>query len=258
MQRTLWIAASGMTTQQQLTDVIANNMANVNTTGFKRSSAHFQDMLYQTISTPGAATTEAETPVGIQYGTGAKTVAVSPDFEQGDFKETDSQLDMALEGQGFFKILLPDGTETYTRNGNFHLNSQGQVVTSQGYQVEGFPSIETNASEITIASDGTVSTTVGGTTTTKGRITLTRFTNPEGLKALGYSLYEETEASGTPITGNPGESGYATIAQNYLETSNVNIVQEMVDLIAAQRAYELNSKAIKTSDNMLQMIANLK
>jgi len=258
MNRTLWVAASGMETQQALTDTIANNMANVNTAGYKRGVAQFQDMLYQTISAPGASTTDSETPVGIQFGTGAKVVAASKDFSQGEFTSTGAQLDMAIEGQGFFKVLLADGTETYTRNGNFHLNSSGQVVTTQGYTVEGFPQIETNAESVVIASDGTVTTYVNGTANNKGRIPLTRFTNPEGLNANGYGLYTETQASGSPTTGNPGESGFGTLAQNYLETSNVNIVTEMVNLIAAQRAYEMNSKAIKTGDNMLQIVANLK
>ena len=258
MNRTLWVSASGMETQQAMTDVIANNMANVNTTGFKRDLIHFQDMLYQTISTPGAATTQAETPVGIQFGTGVKTVAIAKEFSQGEFKNTSSQYDVAIEGQGFFKILMPDGTNAYTRNGNFHLNSSGQVVSSMGYQVVGFPAVSTNADEIIIAPDGTVSTIVGSTQTTAGRLTLTRFTNNEGLKSLGYGLYQETQASGAPTDGNPTDQGYGTLAQNYLETSNVEIVKEMVNMIAAQRAYELNSKSIKTGDQLLQMVANLK
>ncbi len=258
MNRTLWVSASGMETQQAMTDVIANNMANVNTSGFKRDLIHFQDMLYQTISTPGAATTQAETPVGIQYGTGVKTVAIAKDFSQGQFQNTGSQLDIAIEGQGFFKVLLPDGTNAYTRSGNFHLNSSGSVVTTQGYTVVGFPAIPTTADEIVIAPDGTVSTIAGGTQTSAGRLTLTRFTNPEGLKALGYGQYQETQASGAPTDGNPTDQGYGRLAQFYLETSNVEIVKEMVNMIAAQRAYELNSKSIKTGDQLLQIVANLK
>ncbi len=258
MNRALWIAATGMESQQLLTDTIANNMANVNTTAYKRSVAHFQDLLYQTIATPGTPTADSETSVGIQMGNGVRTVSVSKNFTQAALKSSSSSLDIAIEGNGLFQVDLADGTSAYSRAGNFHLNSTGQIVTAEGYTVAGFPAVGTNATAIDIASDGTVSTTVDGTVSNVGRISLAKFPNEEGLSSIGQNLYIETESSGTALTGNPSTSGFGNVAQYYLESSNVEIVKEMVDLIASQRAYELNSKSIKTADEMLRMVTNLR
>lgn len=258
MNKSLWISATGMAAQQTMTDTIANNMANVNTTGYKRSVARFQDMLYDTLSSPGSETADAEAPVGIQVGSGVRTVSVSKDFGQGSLNASSSPLDLAIEGDGFFEVSMPDGTSAYTRAGNFHRDATGQVVTAEGYPVVGFPSIDTSATGIDIAPDGTVSIQADGSTSSSGRIQLVRFANPEGLRNIGHNLLGETEASGGPARGNPGDSGYGAVAQFHLEGSNVEIVREMVDMIAAQRAYELNSKSIKTADEMLQMASNLK
>lgn len=258
MNRSLWISASGMEAETLKTDTIANNMANVNTTAYKRSVAHFQDMLYQTLASPGSDSQVSELPVGIQIGTGVRTSSVSKTFTQGSLIQSSSELDVAIEGDGFFQVTLPDGSTVYTRDGNFHMNSSGNVVTAQGYTVLGFPTLDTEATSITITTDGTVSIYKDGQNTQQGTIQLARFANPEGLRSLGRNLYAETEASGNAQTGNPGDAGYGFIAQYYLENSNVELVEEMVDLIAAQRAYELNAKCIKTSDEMLRQIANLK
>lgn len=258
MNRALWIAATGMESQQTKTDTIANNMANVNTHAYKRSVAHFQDMLYQTLSTPGSGTATAEKPVGIQIGSGVRTVSISKNLTQGNLESSSSALDVAIEGQGFFEVEMPDGRSAYTRSGSFHLNSSGDVVTANGYRVVGFPRIGTDATGIDIARDGSVSVTVDGTTKQVGRIGLVRFANPEGLHSVGSSLYGESNASGSPRIGKPGESGYGTVAQSFLETSNVEIVREMVDMIASQRAYELSSKSVKTADEMLSMASNLR
>ena len=259
MNRTLWIAASGMEAQELRTDTIANNIANVSTTAYKRGVSEFQDMLYQRMATPGSSTAAAsDIPAGIQIGTGVSTGSVTKYFGQGELQSSSSDLDIAIQGTGFFQVQMPDGQLTYTRAGSFFRNSTGTVVTSEGYEVIGFPAISTNATSITIASDGTVSETVNGQTAEKGRIQLARFANPEGMTFIGRNLYGETEASGAPQLGNPGTTDFGTVQQHYLEGSNVEVVKEMVDLIAAQRAYELNSKCIKTADEMLQMVANMK
>ncbi|OGV66167.1 MAG: flagellar basal-body rod protein FlgG [Lentisphaerae bacterium RIFOXYB12_FULL_65_16] len=258
MNRTLWISATGMECQQLMTDTIANNMANVNTTAYKRSAAQFQDMLYQNMGSPGAATADSVAPVGAQLGTGSRTGGISKNFSQGGLKNTSSALDLALEGDGFFEVTMPDGSTAVTRAGSFHLNAAGQVVTVEGYPVVGFPAIETTATAIDISRDGTVSTTVDGKTSSKGQVQLVRFPSPEGLSSLGHNLYAATEASGTAQRGNPGTSGFGTVAQYFQESSNVEIVSEMVDMIASQRAYEMNSKGIKTADEMLRMVANLR
>jgi len=259
MNRTLWIAASGMDAQQLRTDTIANNIANVDTTSYKRGVCAFQDMLYQRMSTPGSATAAAtDIPAGIQIGTGVTTGSVSKYFGQGDLVDSSSPLSLAINGSGFFQVLMPDGTTAYTRAGNLHMNQSGMVVTTQGYQIIGFPTLDTTASSTTIAEDGTVSQYVNSTNVTKGRIQVARFANPEGLTYLGNNLYGQTESSGSSQVGSPTSQGYGAIEQNKLEGSNVDMVQEMVDLISAQRAYELNSKCIKTADQNMQMIANLK
>lgn len=258
MNRALWIAASGMGTQQTKTDTIANNMANVNTHGYKRSVAHFQDMLYETLGMPGAGTADSQKPVGVQLGSGVRTVAVSKNFNQGSLEASSSPLDIAIEGQGFFEVDMPDGRSGYTRTGSFHLNSTGEVVTADGHRLVGFPQIGTNATGIDIAADGSVSVTVDGQTNDTGRVALVRFANPEGLQSIGNNLFVESNASGTAQRGNPGENGFGTLAQSSLETSNVEIVREMVDMIASQRAYELNSKSVKTADEMLRLASNLR
>ncbi|MDD3119569.1 MAG: flagellar basal-body rod protein FlgG [Victivallales bacterium] len=259
MNRTLWIAASGMEVQELRTNTIANNIANVSTTAYKRGVAEFQDMLYQRMAAPGSSTAAAsDIPSGLQIGTGVATGSGTKYFGQGELQSSSSDLDVAIQGSGFFQVQMPDGQLTYTRAGSFFRNSSGMVVTAEGYEVVGFPTISTNASSITIASDGTVSETVNGQTSEKGRIQLARFANPEGLAFIGRNLYGESEASGAPQLGNPATSDFGTLQQHYLEGSNVEVVKEMVDLIAAQRAYELNSKCIKSASEMLQMVANMK
>jgi len=259
MNRTLWIAASGMDAQQLRTDTIANNIANVDTTSYKKGVCAFQDMLYQRIATPGSATAAAsDIPAGIQIGTGVTTGSVSKYFGQGDMVDASSPLSMAINGSGFFQVLMPDGTTSYTRAGNLHMNQSGMVTTTQGYQIVGFPTLDTTATSTTIAEDGTVSQYVNGTNVTKGRIQIARFANPEGLNYMGNNLYGQTEASGSAQVGNPTTTGYGAIEQYKLEGSNVDMVQEMVDLISAQRAYELNSKCVKVADQNMQTVANLK
>jgi flagellar basal-body rod protein FlgG len=215
-------------------------------------------MLYQSMSSPGADSQVDALPVGIQIGTGVRLASASKLFNQGVLMQSSSDLDFAIEGEGFFQVSLPDGTLVYTRDGNLHMDATGNVVTNDGYSVVGFPALDTNASSVTVSTDGTVSVFVNGQNTSKGRITLARFANPEGMTFLGRNLYAETEASGSAQTGSPGDNNFGMIAQHYLEASNVDIVKEMVDMIAAQRAYELNSKGVKTADEMLRMAANLK
>ena len=211
--------------------------------------------MYQTMATAGAATSTSETPVGVQVGTGVRVVAVTKDFTEGPLQSSSADLDLAVEGAGFFEVGMPDGTSAYTRNGNFHLTAAGQVVTAEGYPVAGFPAIDTQATAIDIANDGTVSAVLNGVSTVQGRIRLVRFANAEGMTALGHTLFAANDASGEARTGDPGANGYGQISQGFLESSNVKIVNEMVDLIAAQRAYELISKSIRTADEMLR-IAN--
>jgi flagellar basal-body rod protein FlgG len=252
MERALWSAASGMRAQEMSMDTIANNLANVNTTGYKRSRVNFQDMLYSALTMPGAQSGDAQIPTGIQLGHGTRVVSISKYYGQGSLKETGGPLDMAVEGDGFFEITLPDGTLAYTRDGSFRINASGQVVTADGYLVNGFDTIDQNTTEITIAPDGSFTTIVDGAPVQKTRITLTRFLNPEGLRNIGRNLMLPTEASGDAQTGgNPGENGCGTIAHRYLETSNVRVADELVNMITTQRGYEANSKAIKASDEMM-------
>lgn len=259
MERALWSGVSGMRAQQLSMDTIANNLANVSTQGFKASQIRFQDMLYTTLRGPGATSGQSEIPAGSQVGHGVKVVEISKSFRQGALKETGRPLDIGVEGDGFFEIILPDGTSAYTRDGSFRINSSGEVVTVDGYKVAGFDTIDQGTTEITIAPDGSFSTIVNGEFVPKTRLTLTTFINPEGLRSTGMNLYKDTEASGTPQSGqNPGESGVGTLAQRYLEWSNVNAAEEMVNLIVTQRAYEANSKAIKASDEMLDVANNLR
>lgn len=252
MERALWSAASGMRAQELFIDTIANNLANVNTNGYKTSRVNFQDMLYSALTSPGAVSGETQIPAGIQIGLGTRVASISKLFAQGSLHSTGADLDLAIEGDGFFEIILPDGTSAYTRDGAFKLNSAGEVVTSDGYKVNGFDTIDENTTEITIAPDGSFTTVVDGTPVQKARITLVRFLNPEGLRCIGRNLYTATDASGDAQTGvNPGENGAGTIAQRYLEMSNVRVADELVNMITAQRAYEASSKAIKASDEMM-------
>ncbi len=259
MIRALWTASTGMRAQQMNMDVIANNLANVNSSGFKKSRADFQDILYQTSKAAGTGVAGSEVPTGIQVGLGSRVAAVQKVFTVGDFQQTENELDVAIEGSGFFQVTLPDGTSAYTRSGSFKKDSTGQLVTSDGYPI--FPGIVVpeNANSITIGSDGTVDVILDNESspTTIGNLELVRFGNPAGLNSLGRNLYAETLNTGTPITGIPGEVGFGTLAQGFLEGSNVNIMEEMVNMIAGQRAYEVNSKSIQTADEMLQMTTQL-
>lgn len=256
MLRALWTAASGMNAQQLNVDVIANNLANVNTAGFKRSRVDFQDVLYQTDRVPGSASARgSQLPTGIQVGLGTRPGAVYKLFSQGTFQATGNELDLVIEGNGFFQVVQPDGTTAYTRDGGFKLDTQGRVVTSDGYPMEPELTIPAEATQIAIGQDGTVSVQLPGQTTMQeiGQIQLASFVNPSGLSSIGKNLFEATAASGDPQTGTPGLQNYGSLVQGYLEESNVDVVQEMVQMIVAMRAYEVNSKAIQTSDEMLQV-----
>jgi len=261
MIRALWTAAAGMNCQQLNVDVIANNLANVNTTGFKRSRADFQDLLYQNLLNAGSSSSAgAEYPVGLEVGMGARVVTTEKVFSQGDFKETGNPLDVVIEGDGFFQVDLPNGTTGYTRSGSFKIDSAGNLCTSEGWPISGGVTIPQDAIEITIGSDGSVSVLSGdsSTPTSAGQLMLYRFANPGGLKSMGHSVFNETPASGTAQEGTPGQAGVGSLAQGFLEMSNVSVVEEMVNLIAGQRAYEVSSKAIQASDEMLQMANNVK
>ncbi len=261
MIRALFTAATGMQAQQINIDVIANNLANVSTVGFKKHRADFQELLYETIVPAGAPSAQGtEIPTGLQIGTGVRPIATQKIFTEGEFKRTDNELDMAIEGEGFFVVTRPNGETAYTRSGAFKLNSSGQVVTSEGFLLSPNITIPTTALKVTLGTDGTVSVINAGTTTPTqvGQITLARFPNPAGLSSLGKNLFAETVASGAATTGTPGLTGIGTLVQGFLENSNVSVVDELVHLIEAQRAYEINSKAIQTSDEMLQVVGNLK
>ena len=259
MLRGLWSAASGMAAQQLSIDVIANNLANVNTSGYKKSRCNFQDLMYQTISQPGSVTSAGtQIPTGIQIGMGTMPVGVQKLFLQGDFKETKGELDMAIEGKGFFKVLSNE-EELYTRAGHFKMDSDGNIVTPSGDKLQPEISIPTGTVTVNIDRTGTVTVyDPSGTPTSLGVIELYTFSNPPGLFGMGHNLYRPTAASGDAISGTPGSDGLGTIAQGFLEMSNVDVVEEMVAMIMAQRAYEINSKAIQTADNMLQMANNIK
>ncbi len=261
MIRALWTAATGMRAQQLNIDVISHNLANVNTVGFKRTRADFQDLIYQTLRPPGAdSTSTTKIPTGIQVGLGVKVAALEKIFAQGSFKQTGNPLDLAIEGKGFFKVELPNGDIAYTRAGAFKLDDQGRIVTSDGYPLDPVITIPPDAIDISIGEDGTVSVLQPGNTTYTqvGQITIVDFPNPAGLRAIGRNLFRETDSSGAPIEGTPGEDQFGTIVQGYIETSNVDVVEEMVNLIVAQRAYEANSKAIQTGDDMLRIANNLR
>ncbi len=259
MLRGLWSAASGMAAQKLNIDVIANNLANVNTVGFKKSRNDFQELMYQTISQPGSNTsTGNQVPAGIQVGMGVMPVGVQKIFQQGDFQETRNELDMAIEGRGFFKV-LGNEEELYSRAGNFKLDTEGNIVTPNGGKLQPEMTIPVDTVSINIDSDGNVTVfNPEGTGEELGVIELYSFPNPAGLYSLGHNLYRATDASGEGISGTPGSDGLGTIIQGYIEMSNVDVVQEMVSMIMAQRAYEINSKAIKTADDMLSIVNSLK
>jgi len=259
--RGLWSAASGMAAQQMNMDVIANNLANANTSGFKAARADFQDLLYQTMQAPGAtAAAGAQVPTGIQVGLGTRCAAVQRMFITGQLRQTGNALDLAIEGDGFFTVLTPDGTTAYTRDGAFKLDGNGRVVSSEGCVLQPEITVPPEATNITVGRDGTVTVSLPGQTEpqTLGQIQLARFLNPAGLSAIGRNMYVATAASGEAVTGLGGSNGFGTVAQYSLEMSNVKIIDEMVNLIVAQRAYEVNSKAIQASDEMLQMANNLR
>lgn len=259
MERALWSAVTGMRAQELSLDTIANNLSNINTTSFKSSKVSFQDMLYTALASPGATNSTGEIPAGIQIGHGVRVSGISKNFRQGAMIETSNPLDLAIEGDGFFEVTMPDGTLAYTRDGSFKVNNAGEVVTGDGYKVSGIDTVAQGTTEITITPDGSSSAIVNGTPVTKSRLTLVRFINPEGLRSLGKNLYKDSEASGTPQTGqNPGENGVGTIAQRYLEGSNVNAAGELVNMITTQRAYEATSKAIKASDEMMSQANELR
>ena len=260
MIRSLWIARTGLDAQQTQLDVIANNLANVSTNGFKRGRAVFEDLLYQTIRQPGAQSSQqTQIPTGLQLGTGAKPVAVARIFTQGNVQKTDNSLDIAVQGNGFLQVLLPDGTTGYTRDGSFQKDNQGQIVTADGFPLQPNITIPANALSLTIAQDGTVSVTQSGSaaSTQIGTIQLATFINPGGLQSMGQNLFLETAASGTPTPNTPGTNGAGIINQGYVETSNVNVAEELVTMIQTQRAYELNSKVVSTSDQMLARLTQL-
>jgi flagellar basal-body rod protein FlgG len=250
-----------MQAQQTNVEVIANNLANMNTTGFKAQRAEFQDLLYQNVEQAGAQTSDSGTvlPSGIQLGAGVRTAAVSRIMTQGDLSATQNPYDLAVQGPGYFHITMPDGTEAYTRAGNFALSPEGQMVTDKGYTVAPGIAVPTNALTVTVNAQGQVQATVPGQTApqTLGQLELVRFPNEAGLQAQGDNLFTETPSSGSPQSGLPGSTGYGTIQQGFLETANVNPVQEMTTLISAQRAYEMNSKVVTAADDMLQTTARM-
>jgi flagellar basal-body rod protein FlgG len=260
MIRSLWIAKTGLDAQQTQLDVVSNNLANVSTNGFKRQRAVFEDLLYQTLRQPGAASSQQTTiPSGLMLGVGVRPIATEHIFTQGSLQTTDNALDLAVNGQGFFQIQMPDGTLAYTRDGSFQLDNTGQVVTSSGYPLSPAITVPSNATALTISRDGIVSATISGTTTPTqiGTIQLATFVNVGGLQSVGENLYVETASSGTPTPNTPGSNGAGVLNQGYVETSNVNVAEELVQMIQTQRAYELNSRVIQTSDSMLGRLTQL-
>ncbi len=260
MLRSLSIAKTGLEAQQTQLDAITHNLANVSTSGYKRSRAVFEDLLYQNMRQAGGPSTQqTQLPTGLQLGTGVRAVATARNFGQGALTQTGNNLDMAINGSGFFQVQMPDGSTAYTRDGSFQMDAQGQLVTSSGYTVNPSITIPQNAQSVTVGRDGTVSVTVAGQATPQqvGQLQLANFMNPAGLDPRGGNLFGETAASGSPQTGNPGANGLGVINQASLESSNVNVVEELVSMIQTQRAYEINSKAIQTSDQMLAKLAQL-
>jgi flagellar basal-body rod protein FlgG len=260
MIRAMYTAASGMNAQQANIDNIAHNLANVNTSGFKKSRVEFEDLVYQQVTSPGTPTdATAEAPIGLELGLGAKPVAISRDFASGNLRATNAPYDLAIEGRGFFQVTLPDGQTAYTRSGNLHVNQEGALVTNDGYLLEPSITIPANAVSVSISRDGIVSASVAGESAPQqvGTIELASFQNPAGLHAMGSNLFTVTTASGDPTTGVPGTEGMGTVQQGFLEESNVSIVEEMVNMILGQRAYEANSRVIRTADEMLSQVNQL-
>ncbi len=259
MNKALWIAKTGLEAQQMRMSVISNNLANVNTNGFKRDRAVFEDLMYQNVRQVGALSSQNNRlPTGLQLGTGVRTVATEKIQTLGNIIQTGNSLDMSIQGRGFFQILQPDGNIAYSRDGSFKLDETGQMVNSNGLVLQPAITIPSNATSVTIGSDGVVSALTPGSAapTQLGSIQLADFINPTGLQAIGQNLFLETASSGSPTTGTPGLNGIGSVVQGSLETSNVNVVEELVNMIETQRAYEMNSKAIQTSDRMLQFVTN--
>ncbi len=260
MLRSLYIAKTGLEAQQTQLDVISNNLANTSTNGFKRSRAVFEDLLYQNLRDPGAPTTDqTQAPTGLQVGTGVRTVAAVRNFSQGNLQQTSNPFDVAINGQGFFQVEQPDGTLAYTRDGSFQLNADGVLVTSAGFPVVGPITVPPETQQITVSSDGLVSAKLAGDVAPQelGRLNLATFINPTGLNSIGGNLYLETVASGQPEELEPGTGGAGLLVQSFVETSNVNVVEELVGLIQTQRSYEINSKSVTASDEMLQRLSQL-
>lgn len=259
MNGALWTAKTGLDAQQTRMQVISNNLANTNTTGFKRDRAVFQDLLYQTMRQPGAQSSQnTQVPSGLSVGTGVRVVSTEKLFQQGNLSTTEDPFDMAIQGRGFFEVLKPDGGLAYTRDGSFQLDNQGQIVNASGYILQPNISVPQNAQSVTIGQDGVVTAQLPGTSapTQLGTVTLTDFMNPAGLQSIGGNLFNETASSGAPVQGTPSIGGLGSLIQGSVETSNVNIVEELVSMIETQRAYEISSKAISTTDGMLQYINN--
>ncbi|AQA18084.1 flagellar basal-body rod protein FlgG [Halioglobus japonicus] len=260
MINSLWTSRTGLEAQQVQMDVIANNLANVSTNGFKRSRAVFEDLLYQTVRQPGADATSQDTiPSGLQLGTGVRPVATERLHTQGSLQETGNSRDLAINGKGFFQVLMADGNTAFTRDGSFQVDENGQLVTASGYPIEPAILIPENALSLSISQDGIVSVVTPGNVNSNqvGQLSIATFVNPAGLQAIGENLFVETTASGTPTESNPGLDGAGRIYQGFVETSNVNVVEEMVSMIQTQRAYEINSKAVQTSDEMLARLTQL-
>jgi flagellar basal-body rod protein FlgG len=260
MINSLWIAKTGMTAQQTQLDVISHNLANVSTNGFKRNNAVFEDLIYQNLRQVGAQNDEQnQLPTGLHLGLGVRTVATSRTFTQGSLQQSNNSLDVAINGNGFFEVNLPDGTIGYTRDGSFQLDAQGRMVTSSGLPVANGITVPPNAIKVSISADGIVSATLPGNPAPQqlGNIAMSSFVNPAGLEPVGQNMYKESAASGQPQQGQPGTNGLGFIKQGFLEASNVNVVEELVTMIQTQRAYEMNSKAISTSDQMLAKLSQL-
>ena len=260
MINSLWISKTGMEAQQMQLDVISNNLANVSTNGFKKSHAVFEDLMYQNLRQVGTNTSEQSTlPTGLQVGLGVRAVATSRSFAQGNLQQTSNNLDIAVQGNGFFQLTMPDGTIGYTRDGAFQVDNQGRMVNSGGLPLAGGITVPANATAISVAPDGTVSASIPGTTAPQsiGTIALASFINPAGLDPKGQNIYAESAASGQPNVGTAGTNGLGTLMQGFVETSNVNVVQELVTMIQTQRAYEMNSKASQTSDQMLAKLSQM-
>ena len=260
--RSLDIAGTGMQAQQTNVEVISNNIANMTTTGFKRRRAEFQDLMYQSLRRVGSTSSDSGTivPAGAQVGLGVKTAAIYRINEQGNLTQTSNTLDMAIQGSGYFQVQLPSGQTAYTRDGTFGMSASGEIVTADGYVVAPGITVPSNATSITVSTSGQVEATIAGQTATQtvGQVQLATFPNEAGLDAQGDNLFLQTEASGNPQTGNPASTGFGSVMQGYVESSNVNVVSEITNLITAQRAYEMNSKVITASDEMLQTLTNLK